>query len=272
MSPCGRAIPPIGLARERTPALSPACLVSAACPDTGTVIWLFGRGASIACGLPWTVPGEWASLPREARIARTRKTLVLEMDRPAIDTSPYRRMLGLLGRRTRAGWRHRFVTNWDTLLEREVNKACPTHCPPWLESTFVYHLNGTVEDPPGNPRRSCFLLESDPVRTRVARLESNVAFHNMIWSDAFVVLGMSFECATDNSLLAALGTAPLPVEGSSWVVLDPDEGALDTVCANVQSTLPGATVIPVPAGFSEWLSRGLPELQHLGVLNAETGP
>ena len=55
----------------------------------GTLIWLFGRGASIACGLSWTVPAAWASLPREERVAHIRETLCAEMNAPAVDTSPY---------------------------------------------------------------------------------------------------------------------------------------------------------------------------------------
>jgi hypothetical protein len=234
----------------------------------GTLIWLFGRGASIACGLAWTVPAAWASLPRGGRISRIRQTLRVEMDSPIVDTSPYSRMLDVLGRRTATGWRHRFVTtNWDTLLEREVKRACPIDCPPWLESSYVFHLNGTVEDLPDNSRRSCFLLETDPIGTRVAKLESNIAFTDMTWSDCFVVIGMSFECATDNSLLTALGNARLPVEGSRWLVLNPDESALDTVCENIQSKLRGATVVGVPNGFAEWLGRRTPELQKMGVLS-----
>jgi len=175
----------------------------------------------------------------------------------------------MLSRRTATGWRHRFLTtNWDTLLEREVDAACPIECPPWLESSFVFHLNGTVQNVLDSSRRSCFLLESDPIDTRIAKLESNLAFASMTWSDAFVVVGMSFECATDNSLLTALGNVPLPVEGSRWIVVNPDESALGTVCANIQSRLPNATVIGVRKGFAEWLHAGLSELQELGVLNS----
>jgi len=189
------------------------------------------------------------------------------MDSPHVNASPYRRLLDVLDGRTATGWRHRFVTtNWDHLLQREVDRAWPTDRPPWLESTHVFHLNGSVEDLPDNSRRSCFLLESDPIGTRVAKLESNQTFADMTWSDSFVVVGMSFECATDNSLLTALGNVPLPIEGSRWLVVNPNESALDTVCANIRSKLPGASVVPVPSGFAEWLSHGLPELRDLGVL------
>ena len=91
----------------------------------------------------------------------------------------------------------------------------------------------------------------------------------MIWSDAFVVVGMSFECAADNSLLTSLGKAPLPVEGSSWIVVNPDESALYNVCANLKSKLPAATVVGVPKGLAEWLAAGLGELQDIGVLESQ---
>jgi hypothetical protein len=236
----------------------------------GTLIWLFGRGASIACGLSWTVPAAWASLPREERVAHIRETLCAEMNAPAVDTSPYSELLTVLGFRTAPGWRHRFVTtNWDGLLEREVNKAYPEVCPPWLESSHVFHLNGTVEELPDNSRQSHFLLESDPIGTRVAKLESNLGFATMAWSDSFVVVGMSFECATDNSLLTALGKTELLVESSRWIVVNPVKSALDDVCANLRSKLPGASVIAVQKGFAEWTACGLGELREIGVLESQ---
>jgi hypothetical protein len=181
----------------------------------GTLIWLFGRGASIACGLPWIVPAAWAGCPREKRIAAIREALRAAMNAPTVDTAPYSRLLKVLTRGTSPGWRHRFVTtNWDYLLQREVDKAHPTDCPEWLESTHVFHLNGTVDDRPDKSRRSCFLLESDPIGARIAKLESNLAFANMAWSDAFVVIGMSFECGMDSSLLTALGSTQLAFEAS----------------------------------------------------------
>jgi hypothetical protein len=225
----------------------------------------------MACGLVWTVPPQWGSIPREKLIARIRKALHAEMGGPLVDAGPYRRMLDVLARRNAAGWRHRLMTtNWDTLLDREMNNVYPTDCPPWLESSHVFHINGTVEEPSDNPRRSFFILESDPVGTRVPKLESNLAITSMTWSDCFVVVGMSFECAMDNSLLAALGQAQLPVEGSHWIVLNPDGSALDTVCANIQYRLRNVTITRVPDGFAEWLGDGLPELQDLGVLNSES--
>ena len=237
----------------------------------GTLIWLFGRGGSIACGLPWTVPAAWAGRPRDERIAAICDALRAEMNAPTVDTTPYSGLLTVLALGTSPGWRHRFMTtNWDCLLQREVDKAYPAGCPEWLESTHVFHLNGTVDDRPDKSRRSCFLLESDPIGARVAKLESNLAFANMVWSDAFVVVGMSFECATDSSLLTALGGAPSPVEASRWIVVNPGASALDGVCANLGSKLPGATILPVCMELADWIAGGLAELRDIGVLKRQS--
>lgn len=236
----------------------------------GTLIWLFGRGCSIACGLPWTVPAAWAGGPRQELIAAIRGTLRDEMNAPAVDTKPYSQLLTVLVQGNSPNSHHRFVTtNWDSLLQREVDKAYPKVCPEWLESTHVFHLNGTVDDRPDKSRRSCFLLESDPIGTRVAKLESNLALASILWSDSFVVVGMSFECETDNSLLTALGKATLPVEASRWIVVNPVASALDGVRANLEFKLPGASVVPVRRGLADWVADGLPELRENGILKSQ---
>ncbi len=120
---------------------------------------------------------------------------------------------GVLGRLPR----EECIARIRKTLRAEVNEAYPTVCPAWLESSHVFHLSGSVDESSDNSRRSACLLESDPIGARVAKLESNLAFATMTWSDAFVVVGMSFECAADNSLLTALGKTPLPVEGSRWI-------------------------------------------------------
>ena len=243
--------------------------VSNASLDAGTLIWLFGRGASMACGLAWKVPEAWASLPRDTTIECIRTTLRAEMDASTVDTAPYRRLLTTLGANTAPGWAHRFATtNWDYLLKREVDRASPKFCPPWLESTWVYHLNGSIEDRPDNPRRSVFVLESDPDGDRVSKLEFNLACANLRWSDCVVVVGMSFECRMDGSMLTALGSTGYPVEASTWIVVDPDRYTLGVVCAHIQSKLPGATVVGVQSDFAAWLDADLPELQDLGVLTS----
>jgi hypothetical protein len=53
------------LQKGRTP-MTPD-FASFAEPDLGTVIWLLGRGASMACGLVWTVPPQRGPEPPSAR-------------------------------------------------------------------------------------------------------------------------------------------------------------------------------------------------------------
>ena len=97
----------------------------------GTLIWLFGVGASIACGLVVDGSGSLGEPPAGGTWRISGKPLCAEINAQAVDTSPYPELLTVLGSRTASGWRHRFVTtNWDGLLEREVNKAYPEVCPP----------------------------------------------------------------------------------------------------------------------------------------------
>jgi hypothetical protein len=96
-----------------------------------------------------------------------------------------------------------------------------------------------------------------------------VAFANMTWADVFVVVGMSFECATDNSLLTALRRAPLPVEASRWIVVNPAAPTLNEVCANLGTKLSGVTIFPYTKGFADWIAGGLTELREIGVLKSQ---
>ncbi len=67
------------------------------------VIWLFGRGLSIGCGLTWDVPKEWAALPRSETIANICSTLRAEMDSIRVDQQ-HSRVTKVLAQRTNAGW------------------------------------------------------------------------------------------------------------------------------------------------------------------------
>ena len=84
------------------------------------VVWLLGRGASIACNLGWCVPEAWLTDDRTILGSRIKAALLEEMARPSIDARPYRLLLDELARRSASGWEHRFLTtNWDTLLQRD---------------------------------------------------------------------------------------------------------------------------------------------------------
>ena len=236
----------------------------------GCLNWLFGCGLSIGCNLPWSVPVEWNNLLREDKISRIKAALREEMNKPSVDCADIRFLLRILSMHTIKGWRHRFITtNWDYLLQREINDLRLTHLPPWLANSHVFHLNGTVENLEDNSYRSPFLLEEDFGTQRVSTPEADTAYTQMIWDRTFVVVGMSFECETDQFLLQALGRAQddLPIGESSWVVVNPDKAMLDMSCMRIERVLPRGLVQPVHATFREWLQSDHQELRAWGTIN-----
>ena len=239
--------------------------------DSKCVNWLFGRGLSIGCNLPWTVPVDWKGLAREEIIDRIKGQLREEMNRASVDCAIIRSLLGLLATHTNNGWRHRFITtNWDYLLQREILNLGLTVLPSWLANSHVFHLNGTVEDLRDNSHRSPFLLEEDSGTQRVQTPEANMVYNQMIWDRYFVVVGMSFECETDRFLLRALGRVQddLPIGESSWIVVNPDQTALDSSCQRLKKVLPHAlvSVSPVRASLREWLQCNTQELKEWGTI------
>jgi len=239
-------------------------------PDRDTcVTWLIGRGLSIGCGLTWVVPAAWSELEREARIDRIKETLREEMNREYVDTKPIRSLLGILAAHTAPGWRHEFLTtNWDYLLQREILNLQLKVQPSWLANSHVSHLNGTIENLPDNAHRSPFLLEEDPPEQRCFTPEANAAYNRMIWRSVFVVVGMSFECATDRFLLSALSRVEddLPIGEATWTILNPDDAALQSACDRIQAALPFARVHGVRTTLEMWLVDRMPTLQAEGAV------
>ena len=119
--------------------------------------WLFGRGASIANGLSWVVPQDWKDdlsagrVTRETHIDMITKTLRHEMTRSSRLAIPYRRLLDIMASSTVDQGHHRLITtNWDYLLQRElndwINKNGQGYAPRFLSTHgMVYHLNGSAE-------------------------------------------------------------------------------------------------------------------------------
>src|SRR5262249_34412937 len=198
--------------------------------STRTLTWLFGRGASCACGLCWDEPEELKALDREPRIVTIQAALTAEMNGPRVNLSPYRTLFDQLRRDTvRSGWNHLFsTTNWDALLERALAQVCSADrtVPDWLESTFVYHLNGRVERLGIPEYGSSFLLPTDPAGVRERRLESDRILSILKWEQTVVVVGMRFECVVDKSLLTALGLTGYPIEASTWIVVNQSQADL----------------------------------------------
>lgn len=228
------------------------------------VNWLLGRGLSISCNLLWAVPLEWRETPREEKINRIKTALRKEMDKPSIDCTVIRSLFVLLSAHTNQGWRHRFITtNWDYLLQREILNLRLSVLPSWLANSHVFHLNGTIENLPDNSNRSPFLLEEDSGTQRMNTVEANIVYNQMIWNRHFVVVGMSFECETDQFLLKALGRVEddLPIGESSWIVVNPNTTALNESCQRIAHVLPHASVTPVSATLNDWLQSGTQELR-----------
>jgi len=232
------------------------------------VNWLFGRGASVASGLNWTVPKEWERYDREILISKIREILPIEMQKAS--TAVYKKFLSLLSRKTRSGLKHRLITtNWDFLLQKAIDEQGFKQLPVWLDDSWVFHFNGTVENLPDNSHRSPFLLESDPASQRVASVEANEAYNRLIWDFRFVVVGMSFECQIDKGLLAALNKVEddLPIGFSEWIFVNSNQNALKQVEQNIKIALPKCKTVKVQAYFEEWVMAEMPVLKEIGVLN-----
>lgn len=239
--------------------------------STKRVDWFFGRGLSIGCGLTWVVPDAWRALARDEQVGRIVNTIRSEMHASNVDTSDLRLLLRFLANRTVPPWQHQFyTTNWDYLLQREIEGLKLKVQPAWCAETHVYHLNGTVELLADNSNRSNIVLETDQGTARISSPEANLALNSMIWNRYFVVVGMSFECDVDKFLLQVLARVEddLPIGESSWVVVNPNQTALAASAEHIQAALPRANVTRVQKSFGTWLQDGLKELQAAGAIGA----
>lgn len=232
------------------------------------VVWLFGRGLSMACNLTWDVPIEWIDVPSENKIQRIKSELGKAMDAPEVDCMVIRNFLDLLGSCTSEAWAHQFVTtNWDYLLQREILSIGDGTLPKWLVNSHVFHLNGTVEML-DSPYRSPFLLQEDLGTQCWESVEANKAYEAMLWAKYIVVVGMSFECETDRFLLKALNRVAddLPVGEAVVIMVNRDKAVLGKASTWIQGELPGVQIQLVQQDFESWVQQGLPELRSAGIL------
>jgi hypothetical protein len=209
-------------------------------------------------------------MPRDEKIDRIKNVLRQEMNKPSVDCSVIQSLFTLLSAPISQGWRHRFITtNWDYLLQREILDLGLPVLPLWLANSHVFHINGTIENLTDNSYRNPFLLEEDSGIQRASTPEANIVYNQMIWDRYFVVVGMSFECETDQFLLRALGRVEddLPIGESLWIVINPDKKVLDLSCQRIENVLPRASLTPVSATLSEWLQSGTQELRKWGIIS-----
>lgn len=235
----------------------------------GCVNWFFGRGLSSACNLSWKVPEEWQIHSRADKIERIKKKLRDEMNMPFINSAVIKRFLGILSKHTAPNWRNRFITtNWDYLLQREIQALNLEIQPVWMANSHVFHLNGSVEELEDNSNRSPFLLEEDSAAQRCFSPEANIAYDQILWDRVFIVVGMSFECDTDKFLLSALNRVEddLPIGESVWVIVNRNPQALETSRTRISHALPRATVKGICTDFDSWLKQGVKELQECGAI------
>jgi hypothetical protein len=236
-----------------------------------TVEWFFGRGLSMSCGLTWNVTPQLNAQSREDQVTQIKRAIAQEMSAPNVNTQDIRIFLDILATKTANGWRHRFhTTNWDFLLQREVDQRLPigSVLPRWMASSQVFHHNGIAENIADNRNRSAFILESDPHTARTPSLESDKAFTQLVWSRLFVIVGMSFECTADRFLFNALGRVQdeLPVGEASWIIVNPNQEILRSTSLKILDELPDSMIYTRESTFRSWLKQQLPELVNLGVL------
>jgi len=190
-----------------------------------------------------------------------------EMTRPSVRCGPYRQLLSIIAERTMRGGHHRLMTtNWDYLLQRELDtwiEANHAGVAPRFLSThgMVYHFNGSVEA--GDfQNRSPFLVETDSADLRKATYEANYAFGLLLWSDLIVIVGMSFECDIDKGLLGALRAHEdnVPIGNALFIVVDPCNETLESTVAKLASCFPRGTGLRVNMELGEWIDSGMPEL------------
>lgn len=225
-----------------------------------TINWLFGRGLSIDCNLSWTVPIAWKypypCQTREIKISMIKNALENEMNKLSAGCAIIRYFFEILSICTNSNYNNRLITtNWDYLLDREIQNLDLEKLPRWLDDSLVFHLNGTIENFENHSNRSPFLLEEDSGEQRAFSVEANTAYNKMIWNKIFVVVGMSFECETDRFFLNALNKVQddLIIGESLWIVVNPDSEVLNQSCQRIQNALPCASVIPIEKKFNKFL-------------------
>ena len=230
-------------------------------------------GASISNGLSWVVPKQWkedliaGNISREMHVEMIMTSLREKMAMTSDHPSAYRRLLDIMATKTVNQGYHRLITtNWDYLLQREVDNWIianqPGYVPEFLKPEgMVIHLNGSIE--PGKfQNRSPFLLETDSFEFRKAAVEANKAFNKLLWSNLIVIVGMSFECDIDKGLLATLKLHEdnMPIGSALFVVVDPMEESLERSIIRLASCFPRARVSRIQKRMEDWIDGGMPEL------------
>jgi hypothetical protein len=233
--------------------------------------WLFGRGASIDCGLSWTVPEKWkydllnGIETRENHIKKINSTLLEEMKSVHFKENTYYNFLEYLSKNTE---KNRFATtNWDYLLQRELThwikcnncKSIPDFLIKGTQGSMVYHFNGSIEQ--GEFRnRSKILLETDESEVRQKSYESNNAFNDLLECSDIVIVGMSFECDVDKGLLKSFKnfSSDFPISKAKFTIVNPCKTQSLKTIKQLKECFPLSTTINVNLSFKDWITKGMP--------------
>lgn len=232
------------------------------------VVWLFGRGCSVSCGLPWKVKWWYQAMPRACRVKLIKKAIRKEITRVPVGVGPYKVMLDLFLTHTDPRYCHALLTtNWDFLLQREISSFCQSAKPKWLYDSHVFHLNGSAEQ---WGVRSEMLLETDPPSARKGSHEANKAYNIMLNQKLFIVIGMSFKCPTDKSFLNQLQKHEdfFPAGDATWLVVNNSQSDLLVTGRALTQRFPGCKTVLVCDTFDDWIKKKCPELFREGVFKA----
>lgn len=234
-----------------------------------TLIWIFGRGASISCGLNWAMPDKWNRLSREEIIKNVREMLPKEIDKINIGTVPYTKLLTTLAAKTIPNWKHYFMTtNWDYLLQREIQNLNFKIKPSWLADSHVFHLNGTVQNK-ANELRGDLILETDSPKEVIRSLESKDAFIKSLWSQYFVLVGISFKYNIDKHLLYLFKKDEdnFPIGDSKWIIINKNEQDLEDVSNKLCETFSDVIgAIKRCTDFENWVEE-MSEIHEMGAIS-----
>jgi hypothetical protein len=235
--------------------------------------WFFGRGASIASGLDWSVPVEWKTNlqngfeTRDEHISNIESDLSKEIELIKPGSTPYFKLFNSLIRRSLNN--RLLTTNWDYLLQLELdywiesnNYECvPGFLAKGTQGSMVYHLNGSIEKGVF-VGRSKILLETDCCDQRRQSYESNAVFNILLESKTVVIIGMSFNCNVDHDFLNVISDCKedMPIRHAKFIVVEPDKLQIQKTKSKLTEFFPESIVIVVNSSFANWIESGMPEL------------
>jgi len=237
---------------------------------TNRCIWFFGSGASIENGFEYKEPEERKKKDRNERVMLIHKDVSAKMQKVS-NVPIYKELLLNLASYTSKNWQHLFcTTNWDYLLQREIDRLFPEKKPPWLNDNLVFHLNGTVEPHSEDSvfTRQSILLPDDPLDYRKRTIETNIAFTKIFAQKMFVVVGMSLNYEIDRILPPIIEYINDGINfGPKWLIVNKCKNDFNLVDRYIKDTIRGVTLLRrEEITFEKWLKNGMQELQREGVL------